>query len=539
MRHLLLSLTLSLALPAISQAHFIWLLTGSAETPGRVQVFFGEAAEPNDPELLNLISKAQAWSAGKWGKPEKLTLTKGGESLEGTLSEKASQNTVILKHTYGVFTQSESSFLLNYYAKSYPYALPGTWNAVEDDKRLPLEIVPTREGNDTILQLRWNGNPSANSEIVVIGPRIKNRLEGTTDESGNFRCKLPTSGVYSIRGKVTEDKAGTHDGKEYKSARHYTTLTLRNAPSQLHSARHNFPDLPQGITSFGGAIIDNTFYAYGGNYGSAHEYYNEGQSNDLWSLNLAEGAEWKKVSTGPRLQGLAMVAHNGLLHRVGGFTAMNKEGDNQDLQSKSSVAQFNPKTGVWKELPPLPEPRSSHDAAILGDTLYVAGGWNMPGAGKDKVWHKTAWTLDLRQENSEWKAIAAPPFQRRALSLAAWNGKMYCIGGMKMEGEPTTQTNVYDPATDSWSAAPSLIGTAMDGFGTSAFACAENLYVSTISGSLQRLTEDGGKWEFVSQFDHPRFFHRMLPWKSSSLVSVGGANMSIGKVMEVDQISVK
>lgn len=539
MKSFLLSLTLLLALPAVSQAHFIWLLTGAGEDAGRVQVFFGEAAEPDDPELLSLISESQAWSVSKWGKPEKLTLTTGEESLEGTLSEKARQSTIILKHTYGVFTRGESAFLLNYYAKSYPYALPGTWNAVEDDKRLPLEIVPSREGDDTILQLTWLGKPAANSEIVIVGLGIKDKLEGTTDEAGSFRCKLPASGVYSIRGKVTEEKAGTHNGKDYESTRHYTTLTLRHAPTQLYSAKHDLPELPRGITSFGGAIIGDTFYAYGGNYGSAHEYSNEGQSNDLWALNLSSGSEWKKISTGPRLQGLAMVAHDGLLYRIGGFTAMNKEDESQDLQSQSTVAKFHPKTGTWQELPTLPEPRSSHDAAVLGNKLYVAGGWNMPGADKNKVWHKTAWTLDLNKENAEWEAIAAPPFQRRALSLAAFNGKIYCIGGMKMEGGPTTQANVYDPATDSWSVAPSLMGTAMDGFGTSAFACAGELYVSTISGSLQRLTNDKDKWEFVSQLDHPRFFHRMLPWKNSKLVSVGGGNMMTGKVTEVDVISVK
>lgn len=133
-------------------------------------------------------------------------------------------------------------------------------------------------------------------------------------------------------------------------------MTLRNAPSLLHSAKHELPDLSNGITSFAGPIIDDTFYAYGGNYGSAHEYNNEGQSNDLWTLNLASGSEWKDVSTG--------------------------------------------------------------------------------------------------------------------------------------------QTNVCSPATDSWSKAPSLLGggAGMDGFGTSAFACTENLYVSTISGSLQRLTADNSKW---------------------------------------------
>lgn len=538
MRNIVLSLTLLLSLPAVSHAHFIWLLTGSGEDSGRVRVYFGEAAEPDDPDLLDRISKAQAWSVGKRGEPEELSLSKGEEALVATLSEKSRQNAVILKHTYGVFTRGDASFLLNYYAKSYPYALPGTWHAIEDEQRLPLEIIPTRQGNNMVLQLTWQGKPSASSEIVIVGPGIKDKLEGTTDEAGNFLCELPAAGVYSIRGKITEEGEGTHNGAKYSSIRHYTTLTLRNVPSQFQSAKHKLPELPQGITSFGGAIVADTFYAYGGNYGSAHDYTNEEQSNDLWALNLADGTEWKKVSTGLRLQGLAMVAHNGLLYRVGGFTAMNKGVEDQNLQSQASVAQFNPQTGVWKELPPLPEPRSSHDAAVLGDTLYVAGGWNMPGKDKDAVWHKTAWKIDLSRRDAQWKTIAAPPFQRRALSLGAWNGKMFCIGGMKMKGGPTTVTNVYDPATDSWSDSPSLLGTGMDGFGTSAFACAGELYVSTISGSLQRLTADNGKWEFVSQLDHPRFFHRMLPWKDASLIAVGGGNMSIGKVTEVDLISV-
>lgn len=539
MKHLLFSLTLLLCLPAVSRAHFIWVLTGAGEDAGRVRVFFGEAAEPDDPDLLDRIIKAEAWSIGGRGEPEKISLTKGEDALKATLSGHASQNPVVLKHTYGVFTRGQSSFLLNYYAKAYPFALPGTWNAIEDSERLPLEIVPTRDGNTTVLQMTWQAKPSAGSEIVIVGPGIKDKLEGTTDEAGNFRCELPATGTYSIRGKITEAGEGTHNGEPYGSIRHYTTLTLHNVPSEFQSAEHDLPDLPHGITSFGGAIAGDTFYAYGGNYGSAHEYTNEEQSNDLWALKLADRGEWKKVSTGPRLQGLAMVAHHGLLYRVGGFTAMNSEGEEQDLQSQDSVAQFNPKTGAWKELPSLPEPRSSHDAAMLGDTLYVAGGWNMPGAGKKPVWHRTAWALDLSRDDAQWKAIAAPPFQRRALALAAWNGKLFCIGGMKMQGGPTTAVNVYDPATDFWSDAPPLLGTSLDGFGSSAFACNGDLFVSTISGSLQRLSADGSQWNFAGQFDHPRFFHRMVPWKDSTLVSVGGGNMMTGKVTEVELIPVR
>ena len=202
MKHIVLTLTLLLSLPAVSHAHFIWVLTGSGENADRVQVFFGEATEPDDPDLLDRIIKAEAWSVGGRGKPETLSLLKGKDALEATLPEKLHQNAVVLKHTYGVLTRGQSSFLLNYYAKSYPLALPGTWHAIEDKERLPLEIIPTRNGNTTALQLTWQGKPSANSEIVIVGPGIKDKLEGTTDEAGTFRCELPADGVYSIRGNT-------------------------------------------------------------------------------------------------------------------------------------------------------------------------------------------------------------------------------------------------------------------------------------------------------------------------------------------------
>lgn len=539
MKYLALALTLFLSLPNASHAHFIWVLTGSGHDAGRVQVFFGEEAEPDDPGLLDRISNAETWSVGWRGEPEKLSLTKGKASLEATVAKGSQESPVILKHTYGVFTRGNTSFLLNYYAKTYPTVLPGNWRAIEDENRLPFEIVPSRKGASTVLQLIWKGMPLAGAEVVIHGPGLKGKLEGTTDESGDFRCELPETGTYSIRGKMTQDTAGTHNGEEYDSIRHYTTLTLHSAPTRVSSLKHELPDLPQGITSFGGAIVADTLFAYGGNYGSAHAYHRKGQSNDLWSLNLAAPNEWKKLARGPRLQGLAMVQHKGLLYRVGGFTAKNKEGEDEDLQSQSGVSRYNPQDGSWQDMPALPEPRSSMDAAVVGDVLYVAGGWNMPGRGGDAHWHTTAWSMDLSAKELNWKAIAEPPFVRRALSLAAWNGKLYCIGGMRQEGGPSTEVDVYDPETDSWAKGPALLGSGMDGFGNSSFASGGSLFASTLSGSLQRLSADGSTWEFVAQMENPRFFHRMLPWRDSKLISVGGGNMKVGKVTELDVVQVQ
>jgi hypothetical protein len=124
------------------------------------------------------------------------------------------------------------------------------------------------------------------------------------------------------------------------------------------------------------------------------------------------------------------------------------------------------------------------------------------------------------------------------VAVAAWNGKLYCLGGMREEGGPTTAVAVYDPAKNAWSEGPSLMGGPMDGFGASAFACGGSLYATTISGSIQRFSEDGKQWEYLGQLDYPRFFHRLIPRDNGTLVIVGGGSMSVGKIQELEVLPV-
>jgi N-acetylneuraminic acid mutarotase len=299
-----------------------------------------------------------------------------------------------------------------------------------------------------------------------------------------------------------------------------------------------YPPLPEDVTSFGGAILGNSLYIYGGHHGEAHSYSREEQGNVLRRLNLAKPKAWETLAEGPHLQGLAMVAYGGKLYRVGGFTAKNRVGQEHDLWSQDSVASFDPAEGKWREMPSLPEPRSSHDAAVLGDKLYVAGGWQLRGR-QDPKWHTTAWVMDLSAARPKWAKLPDPPFQRRALALAAHQGKLYVIGGMQPEGGPSTRVDIFDPQTGQWSQGPNLPGEPIEGFGSSAFATGGKLYVSTIGGNLQRLSADGSKWKLVRKLDTARFFHRMLPIAKGKFVIVGGANMSIGKFDHLEVVDVR
>jgi N-acetylneuraminic acid mutarotase len=518
-----------LALPAVAQAHFLWVVTQSGEQAASVKVYFSESAAPDDPDLLTRVEQAEAWAIGARGEPAALSLKRTGDDLVAEVPSSHRSSTVVLRHNYGVLTRGEETFLLKYYAKCYPSLLPGTWKKVSDNKLLPLDVTPQLDGSRVALQVRWNGAPLADATVTVIGPGIDKKLEGPTDQEGVFRCALPETGMYSIRAKHTENTAGEMDGKSYKSVRHYSTLALRFAPAQLAPAEHNFPALAEGVTSFGGAISGDWLYVYGGHYGGAHHYVSDDQSGDFIRLNLRDPKAWEKLPGGPKLTGLAMAAYKGRIYRVGGFTAKNKENEPQDLWSQADFACFNPDTQKWENLSPLPAGRSSHDAAVIGSTLYVVGGWNMRGKEGETQWHDSALSIDLSAEKLQWQALPTPPFQRRALTLAEWNGKLYCLGGMQNKGGTTTATAVFDPQSGVWSEGPALLGSPMDGFGASSFAAGNALFVTTMSGAIQRLNARGDAWEFVGQLTHPRFFHRLLPWSDGQLVVVGGASMTTGK----------
>jgi N-acetylneuraminic acid mutarotase len=57
------------------------------------------------------------------------------------------------------------------------------------------------------------------------------------------------------------------------------------------------------------------------------------------------------------------------------------------------------------------------------------------------------------QDGGSWQTLAPMPTARQELATAALNGKIYVIGGYNSSGMPTNIVEVYDPATDTWSAA--------------------------------------------------------------------------------------
>lgn len=369
-----------------------------------------------------------------------------------------------------------------------------------------------------------------------------------TDVLGNtaWEARRVEDGLHGVMlGRGPNNHAGSLEDNTSPSASHFLTASFINAqdpesqqpaPENLAEEDSQLADLPFAITSFGAARIGKGVYVYGGHTGEAHSYSNQEQSQKLLKLDLdSPSAGWQEVSEGQRLQGLAMVAHKRQLISIGGFSAYNDPDEDQDLHSLADVRAFDVKSLEWTDLPPLSLGRSSHDAVILGDTIYVVGGWNIDGQNETQ-WHTTAWSMNLSADAPEWTELPSPPFTRRALAMAAHQDKIYVIGGMNQQG-PTRDVSVFDPATQTWSAGPELLGESpMSGFGASAWSTAGKLIVTTYTGDIQRLSSDGKSWKVIGKTQDARFFHRMLPLGRKTLISIGGANMEQGKYLAPERI---
>lgn len=291
--------------------------------------------------------------------------------------------------------------------------------------------------------------------------------------------------------------------------------------SQPATAEQGYPGLPEAVASFGAAALDGWLYVYGGHRGERHRYNAEDVSGTFHRLNLSGGGSWERLPDSQPVQGAALVAQGRMLYRIGGMAAQNRRGETHDLRSSRAVERFAVDGRRWEPLPALPAPRSSHDAAVVADTLYVVGGWQLHGGDTKATWHDSVWAFDLDRPGSAWDAVPQP-FKRRGLAAAALGTKLYCLGGMDSEGDTSLAVDVYDTARKTWVAGPELPGGPMKGFGCATAVCAGRLYVSGMKGVLYRLAAGGEAWEAAGQLEHPRFFHRLVPAGPAGLIALGG-----------------
>lgn len=309
-------------------------------------------------------------------------------------------------------------------------------------------------------------------------------------------------------------------------------------PAAADSVRA-LPDLPQGLASFGAAVAGDELYVYGGHVGRTHQHSVQNLFHRFLKLDLtAPDHGWQDLGAVEGLQGLPLISDGQRLCRIGGLQARNhQDAEDEDLHSVDDVACFDIAAATWRSLPPLPQPRSSHDAVWVGDRLYVVGGWQLRGAGQESVWQDTLAVLDTAAAEPGWQTVPQP-FRRRALAVASAGGKIYAFGGLGEDGT-SRAVDIFDTADGTWSRGPDLPEMQqkrMKGFGVSAFGVGDRVYLSGADGVVHSLEAAATQWTTgLGRLETPRFFHRLLH-HDDRLLFVAGAARS-GHLRDTETVS--
>jgi DNA-binding CsgD family transcriptional regulator/N-acetylneuraminic acid mutarotase len=111
-------------------------------------------------------------------------------------------------------------------------------------------------------------------------------------------------------------------------------------------------------------------------------------------------------------------------------------------QPRELVEVYDPAADSWQGGVPLPEPLGAYALTTLGEQLYLFGGRNALG------YSRAAYRYD--PQAARWFALAPMDQARGLLSAAPIGDRIYVVGGYDDVAEYDTCAS-YDPASDTWS----------------------------------------------------------------------------------------
>jgi len=511
-----------------AKAHFLWILVEpdeAAKSPlvHKAHVFLSETPVPESEKFLKFVEGVEL----KTPHGAIVPLKTGADTREAVWLG-ALPATLDTERDMGVMTKGDKSFRLFYTARSQ--AKPVEETDKEALTGLRVRLIK-REKADPGLQVVADGTPVEAARIRVY-PETGDHFEAKTDAdgfvevTGDGHIKSLAEGNLAVFANWVDTTPGKSGDKDYAETRHYATWTFANGShtsAESAKAPSVIGHMPEpAVNSFGGAVLGDWLYVYSGHIGKTHKYDTGTTTKTFRRFNLKDRKTWEDLPIERDLQGVALVSDGKYLYRTGGMYASNPRGETAVLHSVSECQRFDAESKTWTKLPDMPEPCSTHDAYVIGRKLIVAGGWNLVGSTDESDFHTHLLTLDLDAPEKGWTKVEQP-FERRALSVAEHQGKLYVLGGLTSDSGVSRTVDIYDPATEKWSSGPELpSGTKAEGFGTAAFTVAGRLFYNGVTGPVYRLSKDATRWEAVGQWHIPRITHRILPGFNGDLLAVGG-----------------
>lgn len=187
----------------------------------------------------------------------------------------------------------------------------------------------------------------------------------------------------------------------------------------------NLPPLPRGISGHFAGVSNDVLITAGGAFFPT-PLFEGGQKSwvdDIFVLRRGED-KWQGgfMLHRPLAYGAAITTEAGLICIGGSDAERNYAAVFQLTWANELIEQST--------LPELPQPCALLSAAVLDDTIYVAGGQDSPNATAAM---KNFWALTLSEPHLRWKVLEPWPGAARILPVAAaQDGAFYLISGCEL-----------------------------------------------------------------------------------------------------------
>jgi serine/threonine-protein kinase PknK len=180
------------------------------------------------------------------------------------------------------------------------------------------------------------------------------------------------------------------------------------------------PKMPGPRAAAGAAVVDQKLYVVGG-------VTPRGLADKMLVFDLATG-KWSSAAGPTPREHLGVASANGRVYAMGG--RLGGPGSNLGF-----FEVFDPATGEWTPLQPVPEARSGTGLALAGGMLVSVGG------------EDTEKTLDsvfgYDIEEQRWRELADLPTPRHGMAVAAVGSRIYAIGGSPVADLGFSTKNEY------------------------------------------------------------------------------------------------
>ena len=272
-------------------------------------------------------------------------------------------------------------------------------------------------------------------------------------------------------------------------------------PANLASAWVEGPKLAGDRDEPRTAVIGGDAYLVGGTtqvIHTANERLLLTASNSLTRFDPASGRYTELAPLPEALNHVGIVDYRGKLYVLGGY------GRRVDSHTGKKFFRYDPSTDRWSRLPDMPEPRAAMAVGAIGGKLIVAGG------ARDRVPLATTYAYDFASHR--WSRLPDMGSRREHVGKAVLDGKLYVLGGRAAHSLAVDTAERYNAAARRWEVLPPMpvpvggvagvaaggeviaIGGGDDGHGT-------------VSGAVQAFDPSTESWSLLSGLRIARHGH--------------------------------